>query len=38
MLRRFKSGAGAADWLEASDVADCLNSLFPRAHTAVEEP
>jgi len=37
MLRRFKSDAGAADWLEAPDVADGLNSLLPRVHTAVEE-
>lgn len=37
MLRRFKSDAGAADWLEASDAAEGLTSLFPRVYTAVEE-
>ncbi len=37
MLRRFKLGAGAADWLEAPDVADDQSRRFPRVHTAVEE-
>lgn len=37
MLRRFKSDAGAADWLEAPDIVDGQSRLFPRVYTAVEE-